>query len=128
MTYQWEMACWIKNGMTHGRCGFANWIKVSVFGRNKPKIKQDHFAISIKISETDETEHKGRKPYRFMAELIETFSKQGDTIVDPFAGSGTTLLVSEKMGRISYNAEMSEEYCFQIINRAKENGMQYEVI
>ena len=127
MTYQWEMACWIKNGMTHGRCGFANWIKVSIFGK-KPKISQDFFSININPSETDDTHHKGRKPYPFMAHLIELFTDEGDKIVDPFAGSGTTLLISERMNRISFSAEINERYCIEIINRAKTNDMQYEKV
>lgn len=128
MIYQWEMACWIKNGMTHGRCGFANWIKVSIFAREKPKIKQDFFHITIKTSETDDTYHKGRKPYPFMAYLIDMFTIKNEKIIDPFAGSGTTLLMSEKMQRVSYNAEIDKTYCMKIINRAISNGMKYEKI
>ena len=60
-----------------------------------------------------------------MIYLIDMFTKQGDNIVDPFAGSGTTLLVSEKMGRVSYNAEMDEKYCIKIIERALSIGMDY---
>jgi len=128
MNYQWEIACWIKNGMTHGRCGYANWIKVSVFGKEKPKIQQDHLSITIKTSETEHTFHKGRKPYPLMANLIEMFSDEGETIIDPFTGSGTTLLMSEKLNRISYNAELDKQYCIDIINRCITNGMFYDRI
>jgi 16S rRNA G966 N2-methylase RsmD len=128
MIYQWEMACWIRNGMTHGRCGYANWIKVSLFGKTKPKMSQDFFDITIKTNETEDTKHKGRKPYDFMGHLIATFTDLGDSIIDPFAGSGTTLLMSEKLGRISYNAEMDKQYCIDIINRSIANGMKYASI
>jgi 16S rRNA G966 N2-methylase RsmD len=128
MIYQWEMACWIRNGMTHGRCGYANWIKVSLFGKTKPNMSQDFFDITIKTNETEDTKHKGRKPYDFMGHLIATFTDLGDSIIDPFAGSGTTLLMSEKLGRISYNAEMDKQYCIDIINRSIANGMKYASI
>lgn len=128
MNYQWEMACWIRNGMTHGRCGYANWIKVALFGKVKPKMSQDFFDITIKTSQTEDTKHKGRKPYDFMAHLITTFTLPDDSIIDPFAGSGTTLLMSEKLGRISYNAEMDKQYCIDIINRGISNGMKYASI
>lgn len=118
MNYQWEMFCWITNGMTHGRCGFANVIKASIFGIQKPKITQDFWKINIRVNETDDTRHKGRKPYEFMYHLIDMFSDKGDRIIDPFAGSGTTLIVSEQMGRISYNAELSKDFCIEIIKRA----------
>jgi ParB-like chromosome segregation protein Spo0J len=126
MNYKWEMACWIRNGMTHGRCGYANWIKVAIFAKDKVKISQDFFDITIKTSETDDTKHKGRKPYEFMAHLIGLFTSEGDNIIDPFAGSGTTLIMAEKLNRVSYNAEMSEQYCLDILNKGITNNMTYD--
>ena len=124
MPYMWELICYITNGMTHGKCGFSNHIKASIFSKNKVKIPQDLFTISIKINETEDTLHKGRKPYLFMIELINMFSKEGDYIFDLFAGSGTTLLISEKLKRISYNAEIDMQSCINIVNRAVENNIQ----
>jgi len=117
MNYIWEMFCWISNGMTHGRCGYANVIKTSIFGNVKPKISQDFWKITIKTSETEDTKHKGRKPYDFMIHLIDLFTVENDIVIDPFAGSGTTLLLCENMKRISYNAEVNKDYCIDIIKR-----------
>lgn len=117
MNYIWEMFCWITNGMTHGSCGYANVIKTSIFGKVKPKISQDFWKINIDISKTEDTKHKGRKPYDFMIHLIDLFTNENDIIIDVFAGSGTTLLMSEKMNRISYNAEIDKQYCIDIIKR-----------
>jgi 16S rRNA G966 N2-methylase RsmD len=118
MNYIWEMFCWISNGMTHGRCGYANVIKTSIFGNVKPKISQDFWKISIRVSETEDTQHKGRKPYEFMFYLLDVFTKESDIVIDPFAGSGTTLIMCEQMNRISYNAEINEQYCRLIFERA----------
>ena len=118
MNYIWEMFCWITNGMTHGKCGYANVIKTSIFGKVKPKISQDFWKINIDISKTEDTKHKGRKPYDFMIHLIDVFTNENDIIIDVFAGSGTTLLMCEKMNRISYNAEIDKQYCIDIIKRA----------
>jgi 16S rRNA G966 N2-methylase RsmD len=117
MNYIWEMFCWITNGMTHGRCGYANVIKTCIFGKVKPKISQDFWKINIDISKTEDTKHRGRKPYDFMIHLIDIFTNENDIIIDVFAGSGTTLLMSEKMNRISYNAEIDKQYCIDIIKR-----------
>lgn len=50
---------------------------------------------------------------RFSDALVEVFlnefTKTGDLVFDPFAGYGTTLLVSESMGRTAYGIEYSEE-------------------
>jgi ParB family chromosome partitioning protein len=119
MNYIWELACWIKNGMTHGRCGYSNWIKIAIFAKeqNKPKIIQDFKEITIKTSETIETSHKGRKPYPLMEWLIDMFTEVEDIVIDPFLGSGTTLLQCEKMGRVCYAAEMNIDYCNDIVER-----------
>jgi len=117
MNYIWEMFCWITNGMTHGKCGYANVIKTSIFGKVKPKISQDFWKINIDISKTEDTKHKGRKPYDFMIHLIDMFTNEKDIIIEVFAGSGTTLLMCEKMNRISYNAEIDKQYCIDIIKR-----------
>jgi len=119
MNYIWELACWIKNGMTHGKCGYSNWIKIAIFAKeqNKPKISQDFKDITIKTSETTETSHKGRKPYPLMEWLIDMFTEVEDIVIDPFLGSGTTLLQCEKMGRVCYAAEMDIDYCNDIVKR-----------
>jgi 3-dehydroquinate dehydratase len=117
MNYIWEMFCWITNGMTHGKCGYANVIKTSIFGKVKPKISQDFWKINIDISKTEDTKHKGRKPYDFMIHLIDLFTNENDIVIDVFGGSGTTMLMCEQMNRISYNAEIDKEYCIDIIKR-----------
>jgi 16S rRNA G966 N2-methylase RsmD len=117
MNYIWEMFCWISNGMTHGKCGYANVIKTSIFGNTKAKFSQDFWKINIKVNETEDTKHKGRKPYEFMSHLLEIFSNENDSIIDAFAGSGTTMVLCEKMNRISYNAELNKQYCIDIIKR-----------
>ena len=42
---------------------------------------------------------------------------RGDNILDPFAGSGTTLIAAEKTGRKCYGIEIDPRYCDVIIKR-----------
>jgi site-specific DNA-methyltransferase (adenine-specific) len=53
--------------------------------------------------------------------FIKLFTETGDTVLDPFAGSGTTLIVAEKMGRKAVGIEISPEYCQLIESRLAEN-------
>ena len=117
MPYKWAISCWISNGMTRGALGFGNWIFAALFSNEKSVYKnaQDHMKISIKTSETSETKHKGRKPAEFIANLIELFSLEGDIVVDPFLGSGTTLFVCEKFKRKCIGGEIDPISCGKII-------------
>ena len=49
-------------------------------------------------------------PYELVSRIVGCSSNEGDTILDPFAGSGTTLLAAARMGRIGYGIEKSREY------------------
>lgn len=46
-----------------------------------------------------------------MAKIILASSKQGDVVLDPFLGSGTTSVVAKKMGRRYIGIEIDELYC-----------------
>jgi len=130
MPYKWSVACWIDNGMTRGALGFGNWIYAAIFSEGSlHRNAQDFVRVSIKANESDNTVHKGRKPSEFIAWLIGLFTKQGDSVIDPFLGSGTTLLVAESMGRICYGGEINPEFCAEIIARWETmTGLRAEVI
>lgn len=118
MPYRWSVACWIDNGMTRGALGFGNWIYVALFSPSSlHRNAQDFLRLSIKSSESKDTTHKGRKPGGLLAWLLDTFSDEDDVVIDPFAGSGTTLLVAEKMGRNCFTGEIEPEFCSEIIAR-----------
>jgi len=55
--------------------------------------------------------HPTQKPIKLMAAIIRDFSKPGDTILDPFCGSGSTLIAAEREGRKWIGIEINEEYC-----------------
>ena len=51
-----------------------------------------------------------RKPHNVIQEYIDKYSKPGDIILDPFAGSNTTGEAAEKLGRHWLSIEKNEEY------------------
>ncbi len=63
------------------------------------------------------TEHPTMKPVGLCAYFISNSSKEGDLIIDFFAGSGTTLIASEQLGRKCYSAELDPKYCDVIVKR-----------
>lgn len=61
--------------------------------------------------------HPTVKPQHLLEKLIKNSSKPGWTILDPFGGSGSTLIAAEQLGRTCYMAELDEKYCDVIIAR-----------
>lgn len=55
-------------------------------------------------------EHPHKAPSTLVRRMIALFSKPGDLVVDPFAGSGTTLEIAVKMGRRAVGYEIEERY------------------
>lgn len=59
----------------------------------------------------ENTDHPTQKPEKLIAKLILASSKPGNTILDPFLGSGTTSVVAKKLGRAYIGIELEEDYC-----------------
>lgn len=55
-------------------------------------------------------EHPTQKPIELLKRIILSTSKEGDTVLDPFLGSGTTSVVAELYGRNSIGIEKNPEY------------------
>lgn len=61
--------------------------------------------------------HPTQKPVSLGIKALKNSSKKGDIVVDLFAGSGSTLIASEKLGRKFYGMEISPAYCDAIVYR-----------
>lgn len=54
--------------------------------------------------------HPTQKPVPLLERLIEIFTDKGDVVIDPCAGSGTTLLAAANMGRKAYGFEIKKDF------------------
>ena len=64
--------------------------------------------------------HPSQKPEALLRMLIRGYSDKGDLILDPFAGSGSTLISAYKEGRRSIGVELSEEYFLEARERIEK--------
>lgn len=64
-----------------------------------------------------EYKHPTQKPVALLAEAIDKTTDKGDAVLDPFLGSGTTLIAAEQLDRTCYGLEISPEYCDVIVER-----------
>lgn len=94
------------------------------------KLKKDELRDLLKqiLGETETTvikedkpqrsaEHPTMKPVKLFARLIVNSSERGDIVLDPFGGSGTTLIACEKQNRVCRMAELDPIYCDVIVKR-----------
>ncbi|MDB9525310.1 site-specific DNA-methyltransferase [Oscillatoria sp. CS-180] len=58
----------------------------------------------------ESTPHPTQKPEELIRKLILASSNQGDVVLDPFSGSGTTLVVAEQLGRQWLGCDSNPEY------------------
>jgi site-specific DNA-methyltransferase (adenine-specific) len=61
-------------------------------------------------SMTENTEHPTQKPEKLLAKIVLASSNEGDVVMDPFLGSGTTSVVAKKLGRRYVGIEVDETY------------------
>ena len=54
--------------------------------------------------------HPTQKPVELLKNLIEIFTDEGDVVIDPCAGSGSTLIAAERMNRKGYGFEIKKEF------------------
>lgn len=87
----------------------------------KSLVKEDYERSNVWII-NPETKSKHLAPYpeNLSDKIIKYYSFVGDTVLDPFLGSGTTLLSCEKFERNGIGFEIHKEYCEMSEKRIKE--------
>lgn len=114
-----NLLIWEKNNVTPNRWYMKN-VEYILFGR-----KGAAFPINEKGSKTSthfknikgEKLHPTEKPLSLMAHYISNSTQPGDTVFDPFMGSGTTGLACQRMGRKFVGIEIDPEYFQVAFNR-----------
>lgn len=130
MPYQCMIAHWIKNGMSKSPMGYGNHIIAAIFCKESSPYKvtgkrnQNYSEGIIKVIEVDDIDHPARKPLDFVVIWIERLTKPGEVVIDPFLGSGTTLIAAEETGRICHGAEINPDYCLFILGKWIKAGKE----
>ena len=81
------------------------------FGKAKSAVTPSWFGGNvIQCARSGNKHHPTEKPVALIQKLIEN-NKDNDTIYDPFAGSGTTMMTAEQLGKTSFSMEMDPFFC-----------------
>ena len=113
---------WKKNSLVLGRSPY-QWIHEPCLFGWKQKGKHQWYAgrKETTVWEYDKPkkngEHPTMKPIALLAYPIMNSSMSNTLILDPFGGSGSTLIACEQSDRSCYTAELDEKYCDVIVKR-----------
>lgn len=77
---------------------------------------------------TANADHPTMKPVALMAYLIQNSTRKGETVLDVFGGSGSTLIACEKTGRKCLTMELDPHYCDVIIARWEQETGEEAVL
>jgi site-specific DNA-methyltransferase (adenine-specific) len=76
---------------------------------------------------TERIDHPCPKPLKWMRWAVARASREGETILDPFMGSGTTLRAAKDLGRKAIGIEIEERYCEIAAKRLQQSVMALEI-
>jgi len=116
---------WAKNAFTMGRSDYQRQYEPILYGW---KEGTDHFWCGardqgdvwfVKKPVVNDL-HPTMKPVELVERAIRNSSKSRDTVLDPFGGSGSTLIACERTGRQARLIELEPKYCDVIIRRWQE--------
>jgi len=121
--YYWNFILYCPNGRVMSPIGFTKYMSCVVFKKGNPKMVKRSKDIFVdtpgKMVEPDEgfINHPTPKPKTFIKEILNMFSKEGDIVLDPFIGSGSTAVACKILKRNYIGFDINYDYCKLSENR-----------
>jgi len=118
--------CWFKGAScTRSPIGFKDWETVFVYGKPPTTQTHDYFTAHANTVREDIPGHPCPKPLKWGQWLCNKFFEEGDTVLDPFMGSGTTLRAAKDLNRRAIGIEIEEKYCEIAANRMNQEVLAF---
>lgn len=120
---QHEMVLVFKNGSAP----HINTIQLGKYGRYRTNVWSFSGVNSFGKQQEDLKMHPTVKPVAMLVEAIKDCTRRKHIVLDPFAGSGSTLIACEESGRVARCIELDPLYCDVIIRRWQDHTGQEAV-
>ncbi len=114
-----------KRRFVSGREYFLYAIKQGKYIFNVEKLHKGVFEYSLtKQSEKKKGKHPNQKPIELMQDIVKILTNENDLVLDPFMGSGTTLLACQNLNRKGIGIELDPKYFDIATERLQESYPQ----
>lgn len=111
------MIVWDKGSMGLGNGFRGQHELICHASKGVPDIADRGVGNVLKFRRVEPIDHPSPKPLGLLGRLISVVTEPGETVLDPFMGSGTTLRAAKNVGRMAIGIEVEERYCEVAANR-----------
>lgn len=98
------------------------WRDGALFGELNDRSRY----IVHRLGDKEHGEHPNEKPVRVVSKMVKLASPPGSLVLDPFVGSGTTLVVCKQLNRRAIGIEIEERYCEIAANRLRQEVFSFD--
>lgn len=96
------------------------------FGDTNPKRSNVFLFDSYRYGQPGKVDHPTQKPLGLIGRIVNSIVHPDGVALDPFMGSGTTLVAAKLSGRRAIGIEIEERYCAIAVKRLSQNVLQFE--